>query len=396
MSKPSTRLAVAAIVAIALAAAVIFSVSVTASTQKTESSKAIAGLRVLEPVAYENLIVFPVVAGSQFDASGYATLDEALAAGAAVVTERGSEIMIRDRGGRRIARPQSSGASVNELVLVNRGSKPLLLLAGEVITGGKQDRVIAKDRIVAPGADPLPLEVFCVERGRWSGGAVQEFKASALMVHPSVREKANVDRDQSQVWAANRSGSTSDMTRSRNSTVGGVSAGVPAAPPPAPPRISADTINSTVAVEAQSESYAKLYGSRRVQSSVESFAEEIERRFAQATKGERVVGVVIAYNGEVAWSDTFASTALFERYWSKLLRSYIVEALARPRGAEKATIDDARDFLTPLNGRETIESEPGIYRWREISRGRYAQIELEALGHGKSFTVHRVTIHRTS
>ena len=50
--------------------------------------------------------------------------------------------------------------------------------------------------------------------------------------------------------------------------------------------------------------------------------------------------------------------------------------------------------MQPLAGRENIEMEPGVYRWREISQGRYAQIELDALP--KGFTLHRVKIHRTS
>jgi len=37
--------------------------------------------------------------------------------------------------------------------------------------------------------------------------------------------------------------------------------------------------------------------------------------------------VIVAYGGEVAWSDIFASPDLFNAYWSKLLRSYAVEAL---------------------------------------------------------------------
>ena len=47
-------------------------------------------------------------------------------------------------------------------------------------------------------------------------------------------------------------------------------------------------------------------------------------------KGERVVGVVVAYGGDVAWSDIFASGDLFDHYWHKLLRSYAVEAMTRP------------------------------------------------------------------
>ena len=63
--------------------------------------------------------------------------------------------------------PRQSGAEVNRLVLINNSDHPLLLLAGEVVTGGKQDRVIGVDRIVSPKSGPIDLSVFCVEPGRW-------------------------------------------------------------------------------------------------------------------------------------------------------------------------------------------------------------------------------------
>jgi hypothetical protein len=124
----------------------------------------------------------------------------------------------------------------------------------------------------------------------------------------------------------------------------------------------------------------------------------VQRRFARATsglKGERVVGVVVAYGSEVAWSDIFASSDLFEHYRSKLLRSYAVEALARPMLRETASVDDAREFLRRLNGREIQETEAGVYRWREISEGQLALIELEAL-QPKPMTLHRLLLRRTS
>jgi hypothetical protein len=132
--------------------------------------------------------------------------------------------------------------------------------------------------------------------------------------------------------------------------------------------------------------------------SVDSFVDQVQRRFARATaglKGERVVGVVVAYGGEVAWSDIFASGELFHQYWSKLLRSYAVEALARPTLRETASVDDAREFLRRPSGREVQETEAGVYRWREITEGSLALIELDAL-HPKTMTLHRLLLHRTS
>jgi len=77
------------------------------------------------------------------------------------------------------------------------------------------------------------------------------------------------------------------------------------------------------------------------------------------------------------------------------LRSYVVEALARPTYRAVASRDNANEFLRRLNGRETQEIEPGVYRWREITEGPLAQIELDAL-QPKPMTLHRLLLHRTS
>ena len=206
--------------------------------------------------------------------------------------------------------------------------------------------------------------------------------AAKTIVHPSVREQAAVNQKQGDVWNAVRGGTTAKSA--------------PSAPAP---RMSAEALSAAVANEAPTESYDKLYNkSKTVGLSVDNFVEEVQRRFAKETSGlknERVVGVVVAYGGEVAWSDIFASDHLFQKYWTKLLRSYAVEALARPTLREVASRNDAGEFLQSLKGTIKEETEPGVYRWREISEGRLSQIELDALD-PKPLTLHRLLLHRTS
>jgi len=335
--------------------------------------------RLLSPITYENITIFPVVTSSVADTSHFLTLEEGLASGEVIVSEQGSDGMARSRDG-RTTQNYSSGASVNQLVLINRSKRPLLLLAGELVSGGKQDRIIGKDRLVPVGAEPLPLNVFCVEHGRWSSGA--NFNAANTIVHPSVREQAAVNQKQGDVWNAVRSGTTAQAK-----------AAAPA------PRVSTGALSAAITNEAPTESYDKLYNkSRTVGGDVNSFVEEVQRRFAKETSGlknERVVGVVVAYGGEVAWSDIFASDNLFQKYWTKLLRSYAVEALARPTLREVASRNDAGEFLQSLKGTIKEETEPGVYRWREINEGRLSQIELDALD-PKPLTLHRLLLHRTS
>ncbi len=282
--------------------------------------------RLLDPISYENITIFPVVSSSNQDTSEFLTLDEGLSSGEVIVSEQGAMGLARTRDGRPVYAPQySGGASVNQLVLINRSKRSLLLLAGELVSGGKQDRIIGKDRIVPVGSDPLPLDVFCVEHGRWTGASAQ-FGAAKTIVHPSVREQAAVAQDQNEVWDAVRSGT---LPRARTAPM--AIAGRPEAAPPPPPTLSEEAIGDAIATAAPTQSYAKIYEQSRVGASVDEFVVELRRRFDRETlglKGEPVVGVVVAYGGEVAWSDIFASGEVFEHYWSKLLRSYAVEAHA--------------------------------------------------------------------
>ena len=367
----------------------------------TPPAKPDGSWRLLDGIRYENLTIFPVVSSGGYDTAAFLTLEDGLSSGEITVREQGAETLIRNRRGpgndgpvynqrqdERTVPPAYNGPSVNQLVLINHSKRPLLLLAGELVSGGKQDRIIAKDRIVAPGADPLPLDVFCVEHGRWSAGS--KFTAAKTIVHPSVRENAAVKQKQSEVWASVANGSNV------GGTAGGMGSGSGGAAPA--PRVTTEALSVTMAAEAPTQSYSKIYDSRLVSASVDTVVNEIQRRFRKETsglKGEAVVGVVVAYGGEVAWSDIFASNELFDHYWTKLLRSYAVEAVARPTLREAASRDDAREFLRHLDGHEQSESEPGVYRWRETSEGQLSQIELDAL-QPKVITLHRLVVRRTS
>ncbi|MGC2804941.1 MAG: DUF6569 family protein [Candidatus Acidiferrales bacterium] len=361
-----------------------------------------SGWHIGEPITYETLTVFPVLSSQDAYTADFETLDAALASGEAIVAEQG-EYMRRSRNGAEPAVLSSGGgAQVNQLVLVNRGKKPLLLLAGEVVSGGKQDRIIGKDRIIPIGAQPLPLDVFCVEHSRWTG-AGDTFAAAKTMVHPTVREQAAVDQDQNKVWAAVRGdamgsgsgGGTSAEAAAHARAQSEMSSSLEVTAP----RITSRQLSTVVASAAPTEGYRSIYQSAAVGPSVENFALEVERRFNRATsglKGEHVVGVIIAFGGEVAWSDIFASSQLFDAYWPKLLRSYAVEALTRPATRETVSLVDARDFLRPATGHVREESEPGVYRWQERSQGRETEIQLAALDTKPPLTLHWLKVLRTN
>src|SRR5713226_9124028 len=330
-----------------------------------------SGYSLLSPIRSGNLTVFPVVASKSHDTAEFLTLDEGLRSGDVVVAEAGqARGLIRNRPGEPPMMHPIRDAEVNRLVLVNNSKRPLLLLAGEIVTGGKQDRVIGKDRIVPPESDPVDLSVFCVEPGRWvaangkvqfSGGGI----GGGVFAAPGVRASAMAAKSQQQVWDS--------VGKSKDAMAMSV---------PAP---AAAEVNSTT-------SYARVMDNKEVQEKVKSVAEPIQRNYESVIRQLRdknAVGVVVAVNGEIVWADIFASTQLLQKYWPKLARSYATEAVVtRAKGGE-ASSKDAQKFLDDLQGRhETAETEPGVYRQTEISGDGFKVFELTSLLPKTGFPVH--------
>src|SRR5271165_7088531 len=312
---------------------------------------------VLPPVTKGNLSIFPVIGGAEYPTAQLLTLDEGLRSGAVVVTEAGS-LQGLVRPGTRI--PRHSEAEVNRLVLINNSDRPLLLLAGEVVTGGKQDRVIGVDRIVPPKSGPIDLSVFCVEPGRWVASSDHFGTMKSQMAQPSVRMPAMADRDQQRVWAQ------------VESAIGGMAAATPAASP---------------AMHA-STSYAKAMENPEVQKKVGSVAADYDGLLRELRKvGAK--GVVVAINGRITWADVFASTDLLEKYWHKLIRSYAADSLTTVSARGQADQKSAQLFLDQLQGtREVSETEPGLFRRTEISGDGYKVFTLTSLVSKPEYTVH--------
>ena len=358
--------------------------------------------RVLAPIASGNLLLFPVVRedGKPVGETPFITLDEGLKSGEVEVTEAGrARGLVRPRSGvvgvapynngqdinhprPQVVEPEedlTGGAEVNTLVLVNHSKRPLLLLAGEIVTGGKQDRIVAKDRIVPAGSDPIDLSVFCIEPGRWTEssstfGGSSKSSTHSFMVQPTVRERAMAGQDQQQVWDSVH-GAISQMEVAAAPSASSASAGRGYYP---------SAIGTT--------SYAKVMQSEAVSAKVDEAAAPVMQAREQVLaklRDEHAIGVVVAVRGDIIWADLFANTNLLARYWTKLVRSYAAESLTV--GADRAapSVADAQHFLdAPTSGSETSDSEVGVYRYRELTSGRTETFVLESLLPGTGYDVH--------
>jgi len=334
-----------------------------------------SGYKVLSPIRHGSLTVFPVVANTSHNTQLFLTLDEGLRSGEVIVTEAGSiRPMVRRRSDRMPT--IHDGAQVNQLMLVNNSSRPLLLLAGEIVSGGKQDRVIGKDRIVPAESDPIDLSVFCVEPGRWVGTSSKFYSTGGMasaMAAPGVRSKAMADKDQQKVWSEVRNSQATIMAR------------VPMASPTGAGQGEAAQLESTT-------SYAKLMDNKVVQKQVDSVAAPMESEYKSVIRQLRdrnAVGVVVAVNGEIIWADIFASTDLLQKYWPKLVRSYAAESIVSHASGKKADEAAAQGFLAKMDGQhENVDSEPGLYRHTEITGDGFRVFELTSLLPKTGFEVH--------
>jgi hypothetical protein len=332
--------------------------------------------KILAPITHGDLTIFPVVSGKSHDTSDFITLDEGIRSGDVVVTEVGNLHSTMQRRLPYQTRPYQ-GAEVNRLVLVNNSKHPLILLAGEVVTGGKQDRVVGKDRIVPAESDPVDLSVFCVEHGRWIESSTKFDTHASVMLQPTVRMKAMADQDQQKVW---------DEVANSRKNMSGVMLSAPSA------GLSTVEVTSAQAQIESTSSYAKARENSVVQKQVESITEPMQKSYESVIKqlrNQNAVGVVVAVKGHIVWADMFASSALLAKYWPKLLDSYATEALTMPGAHGETSIKEAETFLQNWQARhEVVDSEPGLYRQRELVGDKFKAFQLTSLLAKEAFDVH--------
>lgn len=274
------------------------------------------GLTLLPPISVEPLSIFPVVAKKKEAPKGdYLTLAQGLKEKLVAVAELGN------------------GAEVNQVNVSNRSDKALLLLGGEIILGGQQDRVISSDTIIEP-RHAQKVTVFCVEHGRWSGAG--QFTQSGGFAEGKLRRVAKYDKAQGSVWQ--------------------------------------QVATKTGALKAQSSTgtYRTLATGAEGKKAVERFA-SVKQALAALPQSGEVVGLVSAVNGVVRSVDIFATPALFQAYRDGLLDSAFVDAAdaaveknkAAPKAADvKAFIDDAEKAKP-----EEVESTPASHTVQKKGAG---------------------------
>jgi hypothetical protein len=378
MNIPGLRFFMSALLVCALAAGVLMTANVPSNVAVAKGNRHVIWTA-LAPASYKNLSIFPIRASGETGPLGdYITLDEGLRNGTVVITEKGA-VASSGRGRGVANRPvqqqvnYSEGASVNELALVNSSGKKLLLIAGEVIVGGKQDRIVQEDRIIPAVKVPIALSVFCVEHGRWTPRAVshagggggasagrgiaspvvaadapEKFSSLGAVAHPKLRGAAQDKKQQSEVWK----------------------------------EVSAN--NQKLGTRTGTDTYQEVYANKEVGAQMDDYIKALEKEVLQPS----VVGVVVARNGQPIWADVFATPTLFAHYWPKLLKSYVVDALGDNASDKRATTQDAQNYLEAREGNVSTTTEDGIFQLVKIENPRYAIFDLRDISFTEPLRLH--------
>jgi hypothetical protein len=192
-----------------------------------------------------------------------------------------------------------AGPSVGQLLVGNREPRPTLLLEGDLLDGGMQHRMAASSTLL-PAHEAMPVDVLCVEAGRWSGERAH--RSTGRRASYAVRQGnlAGGGRDQDEVW-----------TRVRR---------------------------YDAAFEASPTS------------SMLDHLDRVDDEPVRRMSGQR--GVIVGIGGRVIGMELFGSSRGLAARWDGLVRAAQLDARLAPVHATPAQA--ARDFVRAL-GRTTLE-----------------------------------------
>jgi hypothetical protein len=284
-----------------------------------EFRRALRTLRVGHVARHGDLLVFWLHATEAAPALPVSTLDEARAAGALVIAEL-------DR------------ATVPEVTVDNRGKLHVLLLAGEILVGGEQNRVLREDILLPPGSGPRAIGVYCVEQGRWNEGR-RDFESKSSFAQPGLRREVYDKADQARVW--------SEVARSTRAA---------AAPSP-------------------TGSYQQVYEQPAVKEHLTRAEDALE---ASVPVGASGAAVFVA--STLSGLDLFRDPGLFARQWRKLLRAHAVEAYGKstptpvPEAHLRAALDAILRGAADTSG--MVRGNAGVGQIFEFKLGRSRGLAL--------------------
>jgi len=306
-------------------------------------TQAVHRISVLRGHTYKGLTVFPLEMSRVTDRTEYLSVEESLREGLLVITEKG-------------------GGSVPSLLAENKADRPILMLAGEIMSGGKQNRILKEDVLLPARSGWVELPVYCVEHGRWSGRGMSFGKSSAVAAL-NVRAIAQAGAPQQQVWN----------------------------------NVSYYQVN--LHVDSGTGDLQTVQGSGEVREAVDEYKDAFRERWPR-----RAIGMVVARHGRIVGAEIFCNPAVFRKHRDRLLESYAVDCYTARRMEDRerrrhasADTDDAERFLRhAFRAEYEWRGTPGLGRLLSARGAGFDGLSLvhrKALVHAALFAHEGIVVH---
>lgn len=274
---------------------------------------------------------------------------------------------------------------VNELMVENISPKyDVFIQSGDIVKGGKQDRVLAISIIIPRNSGKVSIEAFCVESDRWEGRGNESRKEFSSSEERVVSKELKMATNG--VVTINGARATGTGTGSGSGSGNGVADGdisgrgsqtqVWNEVANAQKNISA---NMTVDVTANS-SASSLQLSLENKKLVKA-REDFAKKFSDLTKGKTdVIGYAFAINGKINSADIYVSNHLFGKLWPKMLKAAITEAISladKPKAESEPTAGDISSFLAEAD-KGTTKERKTVAKSKVVTRASKNEAVYEA------------------
>ena len=251
-----------------------------------------------KPVYNKNLTVIPIYRINKNKENNFILLEEALRKNYLKITEL-------DEG------------NVPQVNITNKSDKIIFLMGGEIITGCKQDRIVARDIIIGAKRKNLIIPVYCVEQGRWSYNSNNFYSKKNLGTYNLRAEAQKSNGDQSKIWIE-----VSKYVNKNN-------------------------------IKSKSFNYQDVYENKEIKDKIKSIEKDLTNII---NLKNNTTGVIIAVGDNVISLDIFVSQYMFKEYWPKILKSSAFSSV-NEETKKRITINNVIKFIQKLKSKDYLKKE---------------------------------------
>jgi ARG and Rhodanese-Phosphatase-superfamily-associated Protein domain len=312
--------------------------------------------RISGPEAYKNLAVY-FIHGPSAQGPVPLTLQEAFDKGSVRVLETGT---------------------VNELKVENTGDEDIFIQSGDIVKGGKQDRVLRMSFVLPPKSGAVSIAAFCVEAGRWSARGSENVGAfmSAAEAMPSREAKLAMRAPMETAAMPAASAAASPQRRAAADPVHLRQQEVWASVAATQSKLS-EELSADVASPRSETSLQLSLENKQLQQARAGYMSALEG--ASGQKGD-IVGYAIAINGKVASADVYPSNALFRKMWPKQLAAAVTEAIGAKGGdaAAAPSAEAVQQFLAAAEsgrGQEEVVGDLSRQEVRDADKALFVEAQ---------------------